>query len=119
VLRTDAATIDGIFYENVSGNPNEADRIVGFDGTDKIIIPGVASFSQLKFFNANIGGNGVLIAADLDSNGTDEYIGFVYGYNTGTINNPGLFVVGQTAQSFYDGISGDSFLQNPNYWSTV
>ncbi len=120
ILRTDQATIDGIFYNNLTGNPAEADTIVDFNlFGDKIVIPGVASFAELNFMDASLHGfaSGTLVSAEFG--GIEQFIGYIADYNMATMSNPSYYVVGQTASNFYNSISPDSFLTNPSLFSTV
>jgi Ca2+-binding RTX toxin-like protein len=117
VMRTDAATIDGVFLKNTSPNAAEADVIGDFANlVDKIVLPGIASFSDLEFEGTTIDGfAGTLVSAQIA--GVTERICFVRAINAATLSGGGgvNFVVGGTANDFLQKASDPNyFLQNPN-----
>jgi Ca2+-binding RTX toxin-like protein len=117
VMRTDSATIDGVFLKNTSPNAAEADVIGDFANlVDKIVLPGISSFSDLEFENTTIDGfGGTLVSAKIA--GVTERICFVRSINVATLSGSGgaNFVVGGTANDFLQKASDPNyFLQNPN-----
>ena len=116
VMRTDSATLDGVFTKNTSPNAAEVDVIADFQNlVDKVIVPGINSFSDLIFDNTTIDGfGGTLVSAQIA--GATERICFVRGINAATLSGGGgaNFVVGGTANDFLSKCTPEFFLANPN-----
>jgi Ca2+-binding RTX toxin-like protein len=117
ILRTDSATVDGVFLKNTSPNSTEVDVIVDFSAApgsnDKIVIPGVTSFANLAFSNTTIDG----VGGTLISDALGERIGFVRNISVVNLTAGGgaNFVLGATADNFLQKASDPTFfLQNPN-----
>jgi Ca2+-binding RTX toxin-like protein len=120
VLRTDSVTEGGVHFTNTSSSSSEVDVITDFSTNagdkDKIVIPGVSSFSQLALTTTSIDGGlpGTLISFTAEAGG--EHIGFVFGVEAETLGSGGgaNFVLGATADYFLSKITSEFFLANPN-----
>lgn len=120
VLRTDSVTEGGVVYNNVLPNHDEMDIIFDFSTSagnrDKIVIPGVSSFSQLVLTNDTHDGlSGTLISFKEAEGG--EHIGFVANITALSLGSNGganNFVLGSTADDFFSKITPEFFLANPN-----
>ncbi|MCP9818396.1 hypothetical protein KBZ18_02675 [Synechococcus sp. Cruz-9H2] len=122
VLRTDSVTEGGVFFSNTSANASEVDVIWDFSAgdKDKIVIPGVSSFSELELINTTAhGATDTLISFTAAAGG--ERIGLVSNINAATLGAGGgaNFVLGATADDFLSKITPEFFLANPNMATTL
>ena len=97
-------------------NANEADAILGFDGDDKLFIPGINSVNDLQVEQVGLS---TYLKADSFTNGTTgmRYIAkFAFrdaADVTGYLNG-GQVIIGDTADNAYAALKPENFLNNPD-----
>ena len=97
-------------------NLQQADAILGFDGNDKLYIPGIDSLNDLQVEQV---GNNTYLKADAYTNGTTgmRYIAnFLFRDEaavTGYLNS-GQVIIGDMADNAYAALTPENFLNNPD-----
>ena len=97
-------------------NRDEADAILGFDGDDKLFIPGVNSINDLQ---VEQDGLSTYLKADSFTNGTTgmRYIAKFALADAAAVTgylNGGQVIIGDTADNAYAALNPENFLNNPD-----
>lgn len=125
VLRIDDVISGGIIESNAPTNSSDCDIVADYDaGFDRIVIPGIASWDDLKLENS---GKDTLISTTNGKGITGSarrYIGRILGVSAATLEantKTGMgLIFGDKADRFYAGIDNpDGFLANADMPSTL